>query len=60
MWISGFCLRGGTTKKNAHVLKDISSFLLDSNEPSNNTQQWGLKPPEEELVNVEIISHNEG
>jgi hypothetical protein len=27
MWISGFCLRGGTKKKNENVLKYVISFL---------------------------------
>jgi hypothetical protein len=60
MWVGGFCPLGGTNKTNARVLKDISSFLSNSTGPSNITQQWGLKPPEEELVKYEIISYNEG
>jgi hypothetical protein len=60
MWIGGFCSRGGTIKENAHVLKYVSSFLSNIIGPSNSTQQWGLKPPEEELVKVETISYNEG
>jgi hypothetical protein len=60
MWIGGFFPRGGTIKTNARVLKDISSFLSINTRPSNRTQQWGLKPPEEELVKVDAISYNEG
>jgi hypothetical protein len=60
MWIGRFCLHGRIKKKNAHVLKDVASFLLNSIGPSNNTQQWGLKPPKEELVKDETISYNEG
>jgi hypothetical protein len=51
---------GEQIKTNARVLKDVSSFLSNSTGPSNSTQQWGLKPPEEELVKVEVISYNEG
>jgi hypothetical protein len=40
--------------------RDVTSFLSNSTGPSNSTQQWGLKPPEEELVKDEIISYNEG
>jgi hypothetical protein len=60
MWISGFCSRGESKKTNAHVLKDVMSFLSNNTGPSNSTQQWGLKSPEEKLVNDEIISYNEG
>jgi hypothetical protein len=61
MWVSGFCLRGGIKKKaNAHVLEDVTSFLSNSTGPSNSTQQWGLKSPEEKLVKDEIIGYNEG
>jgi hypothetical protein len=51
---------GEKNKTNAHVLKDVLSFLSNRIGPSKSTQQWGLKPPEEELVKVEIISYNEG
>jgi hypothetical protein len=60
MWISGFFPHGESKKKNARVLKDVTSFLSNSTGPSNSTQQWGLKSPEEELVKDEIISNNEG
>jgi hypothetical protein len=60
MWISGFCPRGGSKKTNARVLKDVTSFLSNSTGPSNSTQQWGLKSPEEKLVKDEVISYNEG
>jgi hypothetical protein len=60
MWIGGFCLHGGSKKTNAHVLKDITSFFSNSTGPSNSTQQWGLKSPEEKLVKDEAISYNEG
>ena len=59
MWIGG-CCPCGELKTNAPILKDISSFLSNSIGSSKSTQQWGLKPPEEELVKVEIISYNEG
>jgi hypothetical protein len=51
---------GEQIKENDCVLKDISSFLSNNIEPSKITQKWVLKPPEEELVKVEIISYNEG
>jgi hypothetical protein len=60
MWVGGFCLHGRTKKKNARVLKYITSFLSNNSGPSNSTQQWGLKPLEEELVKDEVISYNEG
>ena len=60
MWISGFFPRGESKKINAHVLKYVTSFLSNSTGPSNSTQQWGLKSPEEKLVKDEIISYNEG
>ena len=60
MWISGFCPRGESKKKNARVLKDVTSFLSNSTGTSNSTQQWDLKSPEEKLVKDEIISYNEG
>ena len=60
MSVDGFFSRGGTNKTNARVLKDVSSFLSNSTGPSKSTQQWGLKPPKEELVKDEIISYNEG
>jgi hypothetical protein len=60
MWISGFCLCGESKKKNARVLKDVTSFLSNSIGPSSSTQQWGLKSLEERLVKDEIIGFNEG
>jgi hypothetical protein len=60
MWISGFCLCGGSKKTNARVLKDVTSFLSNSTGPSNSTQLWGLKSPKEKLVKDEVISYNEG
>ena len=61
MWVRGFCPRGGIKKKaNARVLKDVTSFLSNSTRPSNSTQQWGLKSPEETLVKDEITGYNEG
>jgi hypothetical protein len=39
MWISGFCPHGESKKTNAHVLKDVPSFLSNSTRPSNSTQQ---------------------
>ena len=60
MWISGFCPRGEIKKTNSCVLKDVTFFLSNSTRPSNSTQQWGLKPPKEELVKDEIINYNEG
>ena len=59
MWVGGFCLRGGKKKTNACVLKYVSSFLSNKTGPSKSNQQWGLKPPEEELVKDEKISYNE-
>jgi hypothetical protein len=53
-------LSGGSKKKNVGVLKDVTSFLSNSTGPSNSTQQWGLKSPEEKLVKDEVISYNEG
>jgi hypothetical protein len=41
-------------KENARVLEDVTSFLSNSTGPSNSTQQWGLKSPEEKLVKNEI------
>jgi hypothetical protein len=60
MWVGGFFPHGGTNKTNAHFLKDLSSFLSNNAGPSKSTQQWGLKPPKEELVKDEIISYNGG
>ena len=60
MWVGGFFPCGGTNKTNSHVLKDITSFLSNNTRPCNSNQQWGLKPPEEELVKDELISYNEG
>jgi hypothetical protein len=60
MWISGFCPCGEAKETNAHVLKDVTSFLSNSTGPSNSTQQWGLKALKEKLVKDEIISYNEG
>ena len=60
MWISGFFLCGETKKTNDHVLKDVTSFLSNSTGPSNSTQQWGLKSPEEKQVKDETIGYNEG
>jgi hypothetical protein len=40
--------------------KDVTSFLSNNIGLYNSAQQWGLKPPEEELVKDEIISYNEG
>jgi hypothetical protein len=61
MWVSGFCLHGGIKKKvNDRVLEDVMSFLSNSTRPSNSTQQWGLKSPEEKLVKDEVIGYNEG
>jgi hypothetical protein len=51
---------GDQRKTNAHVLKDVTSFLSNRIGPSNSTQQWGLKSPEEKLVKDEVISYNEG
>jgi hypothetical protein len=61
MWVSGFRLHGGNKKKeNARFLEDVTSFFSNSTGPSNSTQQWGLKPPEEKLVKDEITGYNEG
>jgi hypothetical protein len=51
---------GNQKKENARVLEDVTSFLSNSTGPSNSTQQWGLKSPEETLVKDEIIGYNEG
>jgi hypothetical protein len=51
---------GEQRKTNTRVLKDVTSFLSNNTGPSNSTQQWGLKPLEEELVKDEVISYNEG
>jgi hypothetical protein len=51
---------GESKKTNARVLKDVMSFLSNRTGPSNSTQQWGLKSPEEKLVKDEVISYNEG
>ena len=51
---------GNQKKANARVLEDVMSFLSNSTGPSNSTQQWGLKSPEETLVKNEITSYNEG
>jgi hypothetical protein len=50
---------GNQKKENSHVLEDVTSFLSNSIGPSNSTQQWGLKSPEEKLVKDEIIGYNE-
>jgi hypothetical protein len=47
-------------KANTRVLEDVMSFLSNSTGPSNSTQQWGLKSPDETLVKDEIIGYNEG
>jgi hypothetical protein len=47
-------------KENARVLEDVTSFLSNSTESSNSSQQWGLKSPEEILVKNEITGYNEG
>ena len=60
MWISGFFPHGESKKTNACVLKDVTSFLSNSTGPSNSSQQWGLKSPEETLVKDEITGYNEG
>jgi hypothetical protein len=51
---------GNQKKANACVLEDVTSFLSNSTGPSNSTQQWGLKSPEETLVKDETIGYNEG
>jgi hypothetical protein len=51
---------GNQKKENAHVLENVTSFLSKSTGPSNSTQQWGLKSPEETLVKDETIGYNEG
>jgi hypothetical protein len=51
---------GNQKKANAHVLEDVTSFLSNSTGPSNSSQQWGLKSPEERLVKDETIGYNEG
>ena len=51
---------GEQRKKNAGVLKDVTSFLSNSTGPSNSTQQWHVNPQEEELVKDGVISYNEG
>ena len=51
---------GEQKKANARVLEDVTSFLSNSTRPSNSTQQWGLKSPEETLVKNEITGYNEG
>jgi hypothetical protein len=50
---------GNQKKINAHVLEDVTSFLSNNTRPSNSTQQWGLKSPEEKLVKDEIIDYND-
>jgi hypothetical protein len=60
MWIGVFCPRRRTKKKNARVLKDVTSFLSNSTGPSNSTRKWGLKPLEEKIVKDEAIIYNEG
>ena len=47
-------------KANARVLEDVTSFFSNSTGPSNSSQQWGLKSPEEKLVKDEKIGYNEG
>jgi hypothetical protein len=51
---------GNQKKENACVLEDVTSFISNSTGPSNTTQQWGLKSPEETLVKDEITGYNEG
>ena len=51
---------GNQKKENDRVLEDVTSFLSNSTGPSNSTQQWGLKSPEETLVKDEVIGYNEG
>jgi hypothetical protein len=51
---------GNQKKENTRVLEDVTSFLSNSTGPSNSTQEWGLKSPEEKLVKDEIIGYNEG
>jgi hypothetical protein len=54
------CVGESKKKKNARVLEDVTSFLSNSTGPSNSSQQWGLKSPEETLVKDEITGYNEG
>ena len=61
IWVRGFCSHGGIkNKSNARALEDVTSFLSKSTGPSNSSQQWGLKSPEETLVKDEITGYNEG
>jgi hypothetical protein len=61
MWVREFFLCGEIKKKaNIRVLEDVTTFLSNSTGPSNSTQQWGLKSPEEKLLKDEIIGYNEG
>jgi hypothetical protein len=60
MWVGRFCPCEEQRKQNAPVLRDVTSFLSNSTGPSNSTQQWGLKPLEDEIVKDEVISYNEG
>jgi hypothetical protein len=50
---------GNQKKSNARVLEDVTSFLSNSTGPSNSSQQWGLKSPEETLVKDEVTGYNE-
>ena len=54
-----FSAWGSQKKENARVLEDVTSFLSNSTGPSNSTQQWGLKSPEETLVKDEVTGYNE-
>ena len=62
MWVRGFFVCVGESKKkaNACFLEDVTSFLSNGTRPSNSSQQWGLKSPEETLVKDEITGYNEG
>jgi hypothetical protein len=60
-WSEGFVHVGESQQKaNVRVLEDVTSFLSNSTESSNSSQQWGLKSLEEILVKNEITGYNEG
>jgi hypothetical protein len=60
MWVRGICPRGNQNERKFSCPKRHNVLPLKSTGPSNSTQQWGLKSPEETLVKDEVIGYNEG
>jgi hypothetical protein len=61
MWVSRFFPHGEIKKERKYSCpRRRNAFLSNRTGPSNSTQQWGLKSPEEKLVKDEITGYNEG